>query len=266
MPQPLGLRSEGKASARWLGIPACGLLCVPFLALLQQTPWGTFHLAYGDGDAIAVSIGLSSVSLLLVALLGTPLALWLARTRSAARHGVELLVLAAMLAPPLAMGILLITAYGPYGTIGGLLDRLGVTLNNNAGAFIIAQLYGGLAYYVLAAMSAFENVPLADEEAAWMLGASRWAIFTRVTLPQAARGLAAGLAIAWVRVIGEFGIVLVFAYFPQGIPVKLFVNLQNDGVDATYTLLWVLLLAALPLPFLCLTLFRPHRLAATDMG
>jgi len=56
-------------------------------------------------------------------------------------------------------------------------------------------------------------------------------------------------------VIGEFGIGMVFAYFPQGIPVKLFVNLQNDGVDAVYALLWLLLLVTLPFPLWCLSAF-----------
>ncbi|WP_341964263.1 hypothetical protein [Pseudomonas sp. RC10] len=75
------------------------------------------------------------------------------------------------------------------------------------------------------------------------------------TLPMARRALATGLAITWGRVIGEFGIVMVFAYFPQGIPVKLFVNLQNDGVDAVYAWVWLLLLVTLRFPLWCLAKF-----------
>ncbi|KGT89163.1 sulfate ABC transporter permease, partial [Erwinia typographi] len=150
--------------------------------------------------------------------------------------------------PPLALGILLVSVFGPYGTLGEALSAVGIGLNNNPGAFVVAQFYGGLPYFVLSARSAFEQVPLDTEEAGQTLGASAWQVFLRLTLPQAARGLAAALAITWVRVIGEFGIVLVFSYFPQGMPVKLFVNLQNDGVDAVYALLWVLLIVTLPLP------------------
>ncbi len=65
-----------------------------------------------------------------------------------------------------------------------------------------------------------------------------------------------GGTLAWVRAVGEFGIVMIFAYFPQGIPVKLYTNLQNDGVDAVYTLLWMLLLVTLPLPMVC---FEPGK-------
>ena len=66
------------------------------------------------------------------------------------------------------------------------------------------------------------------------------------------------MALAWVRAIGEFGIVMIFAYFPQGIPVKLYNNLQNDGVDAVYVLLWLLLLFTLPLPLACFAFVRRY--------
>jgi len=238
-----------------MGAPACLLLLIPFLALARETSWTNFQLAYGDWSAIAVSLGLSAVSTALIVLLGTPLAKWLAKTRSRLKGAVEALVLIALLTPPLAMGILLVSAYGPYGTVGEQMARFGLLLNNNAGAFIVAQLYGGLSYFVLMARSAFENVPRSLEEAAQGMGCSPWQVFCRVTFPLVRRALATGLAIVWVRVIGEFGIVMVFAYFPQGIPVKLFVNLQNDGVDAVYALLWLLLLVTLPFPLWCLSAF-----------
>ena len=234
--------------SRWLALPA-GLLClIPFVALVHATPWSTFHLAYGDWTAVATSLLLSAVAIVLVGLLGTPLAFWLARTRSRLGAWVHGLVLLTLLTPPLAMGILLASAYGPYSGIGTALAAVGASLNNNPAAFVLAQVYGGLPYFVVAARAAFEQVPRAQEEMATLLGASAWQSFYRVVAPQAAGGLASGLTIAWVRVIGEFGIVLVFAYFPQGMPVKLFVNLQNDGLDAVYALLWLLLLVTLPLP------------------
>ncbi|MEI2265552.1 molybdate ABC transporter permease subunit [Erwinia sp. CGal63] len=232
----------------WLGIPAVALLIIPFVTLALITPWGDFHLAYGDGQAIGVSLLMSAVALPLIVLAGIPLAFWLARSRSRWRRPVEIAVLVPLLTPPLALGILLISAYGPYGSIGEALAKVGLALNNNSGAFVLAQIYAGLPWFVLTARSAFEAVPRDIEEVGETLGASAWQVFWRLTLPQASRGLAAALALAWVRIVGEFGIVLVFSYFPQGIPVKLFINLQNDGVESVYTLLWALLAATLPLP------------------
>jgi molybdate/tungstate transport system permease protein len=240
----------------WLCLPACLLFCVPFATLAVGTSWSSLRLVYGDWTAVGVSLGLGLLSMALIFLLGLPPALWLARSASKLKPAVELVVLASVLTPPLAMGILLISAYGPYGTVGELLQRLGVVLNNNAAAFVLAQIYGGMAYFILSARASFEAVSLSNDEAAIVLGATRFQTFWRVTLPLARRGIAVGLVMAWVRVIGEFGIVVVFAYFPQGIPVKLFVNLQNEGVDAVYALLWLILAVTLPLPLLLLHALR----------
>nr|WP_276552680.1 ABC transporter permease subunit [Erwinia mallotivora] len=258
-------RKAGRCKVRslWLGIPAVLLLVTPFITLLAITPWSTFQLAWGDGHAVATSLAMSAVAVPLIIAAGLPLALWLSRTSSRWRGAVEVAVLVPLLTPPLAMGILLVSVFGPYGSLGEVLATLGVSLNNNAGAFIIAQFYGGLPWFVVAARAAFAQVSVDIEEAGQTLGATAWQIFWRLTLPQAARGLAAALALTWGRVIGEFGIVLVFSYFPQGIPVKLFINLQNDGVDAVYSLLWLLLLVTLPLPLWCVMRAGRNR---TGMG
>jgi len=242
------------------------LLAIPFAALVAETPWRHFRLAYGDWDAIAVSLGLSCLSMAIIVALGTRVAFWLASTRSRAARVAEVLVLVALMTPPLAMGILLATAYGPVGPFGTLLSRAGILLGNNAPAFVLSQVYGGLPYFILAARAAFEAVPPVLPMAASTLGATPWRVFRHVTLPLARGGLTAGLVIAWVRVIGEFGIVMIFAYFPQGIPVKLYVNLQNDGLGAVYALLWLLLVVALPLPIVVLMRARrgDRRTASDD--
>ena len=121
---------------------------------------------------------------------------------------------------------------------------------------MLAQIYGSLPYFIVVARSAFSTVPKDILEAGQTLGASGWNRFRYLTLPIALPGLASAVTLAWVRAVGEFGIVMIFAYFPQGIPVKLYTNLQNDGVDAVYTLLWMLLIVTLPLPMMCFALGR----------
>jgi molybdate/tungstate transport system permease protein len=245
-----------QTSLLWFCVPACLLFVVPFASLVKETPWTNFQLAYGDWSAVGVSLGYGVGSMALIFVFGIPPALWLARTTSRLKPVVEAVVLAVLLTPPLAMGILLVSAYGPYGTAGDLLARIGVIINNNAIAFVLAQLYGGMAYFILSARASFEAIPEATEQAAEVLGASRLQTFRLVTLPLASRGLAAGMIAAWVRVVGEFGIMMVFAYFPQGLPVKLFVDLQNEGVDAVYALLWIMLAVTLPLPLLTLFVLK----------
>lgn len=224
------------------------LLAAPFIGLVLATQWRRFGFAPGDGDAIAVSLGYSLLALALVIALGTPLAWWLARRQMHGKWLVEGLLLLALLTPPLAMGLLLAAMFGPYGPAGSLLERAGVLLTNSAPAFVLAQFYSALPYYVIAARAAFEGVPRDLEQIALTLGQSPWQTFRRVSLPLARLGLAAGVALAWVRALGEFGVVLIIAYYPQGIPVKLWVNLQDIGLQAVYPLLWVFFLVAMPLP------------------
>lgn len=245
-----------RKSLFWLSLPALVLLLVPFFTLIMQTPWSGFRLAWGDGDAIVVSLLYGAIAMTVIILIGTPVAWWLACTSGRAGRLGELIVLIPLLTPPLAMGILLVSAWGPYSAPGILLGRAGMSLVNNPAAFILAQIYGGLPYYIIASRSAFAAVPLVLLEAGQTLGAGSWQRFWYLALPVAARGIASAVALAWVRVVGEFGIVMIFAFFPQGMPVKLYVNLQNDGLDAVYTLVWLLLLFTLPLPLYCFSRAR----------
>ncbi|TAM16765.1 MAG: ABC transporter permease subunit [Rhodanobacter sp.] len=224
------------------------LLAAPFAGLLLATDWRHFGFAHGDGGAVAVSLGYSLVALLLIVALGTPFAWWLARHRVRGQWLIDALLLLALLTPPLAMGLLLATMYGHYGPAGQLLERAGLVLTNSPPAFVMAQFYAALPYYVIAARAAFEGVPRELEQIALTLGHSPTRCFFQVSLPLARLGLAAAVALAWVRALGEFGVALIVAYYPQGIPVKLWVNLQEIGLDAVYPLLWVFFLTALPLP------------------
>lgn len=226
------------------------LLIAPFIGLALGTPWHDFGFANGDGSAIGVSLLYSVVALVLIIALGTPLAWWLARYPIRGRWLIDALLLLALLTPPLAMGLLLASMYGPYGPAGHMLERAGLVLTNSASAFVMAQFYSALPYYVIAARAAFEGVPRELEQIALTLGHSPWRSFLHVSLPLARLGLAAAIALAWVRALGEFGAVLIVAYYPQGIPVKLWVNLQNIGLSAVYPLLWVFFIVAMPLPLL----------------
>ena len=236
------------------------LIAGPFIGLAFATHWSDFHFAQGDTGSIGVSLGFSLITLVLIVALGTPLAWWLARHSFHGKWVLEAIILLALLTPPLAMGILLATLYGPYSPVGSLVAHTGTELTNSAPAFVLAQFYGALPYYVIAARAAFEGVPRELEHIALTLGKSAWQTFLLVSMPLARLGLATGIALAWVRALGEFGIVLILAYYPQGIPVKLWVNLQDIGLSAVYPLLWVFFLVAMPLPLILGLASRRQRL------
>ncbi|MHB0889066.1 molybdate ABC transporter permease subunit [Acidithiobacillus sp.] len=248
----LPLAAAARLPRAWLpallGAAVLAFLLAPFAALVFATHWQGLHFAPGDGTAISVSLLYSLLSLALVMLLGTPLAWWLAHYPYRGKWLLDALLLLPLLTPPLAMGILLSSFYGPYAPVGSLLEHYGVILSNSPPAFVLAQVYGALPYFVVATRAAFEGVPEELEQISLTLGKTPWQTFWQVSLPLSRLGLAAGVALAWVRALGEFGIVLIVAYFPQGIPVKLWVNLQDIGLSAVYPLLWVFFLVAVPLP------------------
>ena len=123
----------------------------------------------------------------------------------------------------------------------------------------MTQVYVGMGYYVLGAIAALDGVPRILQKQAALLGLTPGKGFLRVTLPLSRLGLAVALCIAWVRAIGEFGAVVVTAYYPSGMPVQLWVNLQSFGLPAVMPLLVVFLTVALPVPWLIHVLAQRQR-------
>jgi len=237
------------------------VLLYPFTALLARIgPW-----QWGDdvrGPALAsvrVSLLLTGVAMLIIVAVGTPIAAYIAHCSTRERLWWQAILLVPILLPPLALGILLTLAFGPYGSVGTALDHLGLRMTNSAAAFILTQVYVGMGYYVLGAVAAFDAVPAILQKQAALLGLAPLQVFLRVTLPLSRLGLAVALSIAWVRAIGEFGAVMVTAYYPSGMPVQLWVNLQSFGLPAVMPLLVVFLAVALPLPWLVHVLAQRKR-------
>ncbi|MGB8265416.1 MAG: ABC transporter permease subunit [Candidatus Velthaea sp.] len=224
-------------------------LLYPLAGLL--VPVGAWR--WGDGaatlDAVRVSIVLTALAMLIVIAAGTPMALYIARAAPRERLWWQAILLISVLLPPLALGILLSLAFGPH-ALGAYLDRVGLKMTNTPLAFVVTQVYVSIGYYVLGAVAALDGVPAALETQAGLLGADRWRVFRRITFPLARLGFAVALSLAWVRALTEFGAVVITAYYPAGMPVALWTNLENFGLPAVMPLLVVFLLTALPLPWL----------------
>jgi molybdate/tungstate transport system permease protein len=211
-------------------------------------PW-----RWGDGattvDSVRVSLVLTGIAMLVVVLIGTPMAVYIARAATRERLWWQAILLISVLLPPLALGILLSLAFGPH-ALGGVLERFGLTMTNTPLAFVTTQVYVSIGYYVLGAIAALESVPHTLEIQAGLLGHDRWSVFRRVTFPIARLGFAVALSLAWVRALTEFGAVVITAYYPAGMPVALWTSLENFGLPAVMPLLVVFLVTALPLPWL----------------
>ncbi len=253
------------APRHWFARVAIGVfafaLLYPFVALLADVgrwQWGP-DVRDPAISSIRVSLTLTGLAMLAIVAIGTPVAGYIARSSTRERLLWQALLLIPILLPPLALGILLTLAFGPYGAAGRFLEHYGVVMTNSRSAFVVTQVYVGMGYYVLGATAALDAVPVMLRQQAALLGLTPGRVFFRVTLPLAKLGLAVALSIAWVRAIGEFGAVVVTAYYPSGMPVQLWVNLQSFGLGAVMPLLVAFLAVALPLPWLAHVLAQRRR-------
>lgn len=236
-------------------------LLYPFTALFAPIgPWQWGESVRGPAlSSVRVSLLLTGCAMVIIVAIGTPVAAYIAYCRTRERLLWQAVLLVPILLPPLALGILLTLAYGPYATVGAWLKNFGIVTTNSAAAFVSTQVYVGIGYYVLGAVAAFDAVPVMLQKQAALLGLTTAKVFLRVTLPLSRLGLAVALSIAWVRAIGEFGAVMVTAYYPSGMPVQLWVNLTSFGLPAVMPLLMVFLAVALPLPWLVHVLAQRRR-------
>lgn len=236
-------------------------LLYPFTAMFARIgPWQWDAEVRGPSLAsVRVSLLLTGLAMVIIVALGTPVAAYIARCSARERLVWQALLLIPILLPPLALGILLTLAFGPYGSVGAWLERYGIVMTNSATAFVTTQVYVGMGYYVLGAVAALDAVPVMLQKQAALLGLTPLKVFLRVTLPLSSLGLAVALSLAWVRAIGEFGAVVVTAYYPSGMPVQLWVNLQSFGLPAVMPLLTIFLAAALPFPWLVHVLAQRQR-------
>lgn len=145
-------------------------------------------------------------------LLGTAVGFALARARFPGRDLLDAALTLPMVMPPTVLGYYLLVVIGSQGVLGAwLLQQFGIRLIFTLEAAIIAATIVSFPLVFKAARAAFETVDPQLEDAARTLGIGEWALFFRVTLPLAWRGILAGLLLAFARALGEFGATLMVA-------------------------------------------------------
>jgi molybdate transport system permease protein len=162
-------------------------------------------------DALLLSLQCTAIALAIIVAVGTPTA-WLLATRSFRGRSIAVtLVELPLVLPPAVAGIGLLAALGPEGLLGPALEDAGVSLVFQTAGVVVALVFVASPFYVRQAMAAFEAVDRTLLDASRTLGAHEARTFARVGVPAAIPGLAAGVALAWGRALGEFGATLVFA-------------------------------------------------------
>ena len=197
------------------GVAIAVFLVGPLLGLLGRTPWRDLPDLLGEPavrDALRLSLVCSLSATALSLVLGLPLAWLLARTRFTGQAVVRALVLLPMVLPPVVGGLALLLAFGRRGLVGQWLDQwFGIRLPFTTTGVILAETFVAMPFLVITVEGALRSLDSRFEEAGATLGASRWTVFRRVTLPMIAPSLAAGAALTWARALGEFGATITFA-------------------------------------------------------
>lgn len=154
----------------------------------------------------------STLSTLVITPLGLALAWALARRDWPGKSIVETLVSLPLVMPPVATGLILLKIFGRRGSIGGFLhDTFNLDVIFTWRAVLLALSVMSLPLLVRSARVAFEEVNPRLEQIARTLGAGNWRVFFTITLPLAARGILAGMILAFARALGEFGATIMIA-------------------------------------------------------
>ncbi|MBI4914092.1 MAG: molybdate ABC transporter permease subunit [Acidobacteria bacterium] len=161
-----------------------------------------------DGQALFLSLSLAAATTGLLALLGLPLAAWLAFSRARWKPLVEAVVALPLVLPPTVLGFYVLLAIGPEGPLGRLLSPWGIRLAFSFSGLLLASTLFSLPFAVQPFAAGFAAVPLRTREAAATLGAGPVQTFLRVVLPQAWPGVLTGLVLSFAHTLGEFGVVL----------------------------------------------------------
>ena len=219
-------------------LAAVGLafLLVPFVALLQQAPWSDMADLLRQPvvtDALRISL-VSAVSATAIALVvGVPLAWVLARAEFPGRAWARALVTLPMVLPPVVGGAALLYAFGRRGLVGGpVYDATGLLLPFSLAGVVAANTFVAMPFLVIAVEGGLRGQDRRYEEVAATLGAGRWDVFRRVTLPMTLPSISAGALLAWARALGEFGATVTFAGNLQGrtqtMPLAVFLARESD--------------------------------------
>jgi molybdate transport system permease protein len=215
---PRAVAAAGRPPALAIAVAVVGIaffFVLPLVGLLERAPWRDL-VDDLSGPAVRSALRLSLVCSLsataLSILFGVPIAWVLARTEFPGKAFVRALATLPLVLPPVVGGIALLAALGRRGLVGQYLYRwFDLQLPFTTRGAIIAETFVAMPFLVLTLDGALRSVDTRYEQAAATLGAGKWTVLWRVTLPMVFPSLVAGAVLTWARALGEFGATITFA-------------------------------------------------------
>jgi molybdate transport system permease protein len=232
----------------------CALVFVlPLVGLVVRAPWASTGQLLGDNGvhlAVKLSLICSVASTALACVLGVPLAWVLARLSFPGKSLLRGVTTLPMVLPPVVAGVALLLAFGRRGLIGQpIADATGFGLPFTTPGVILAESFVAMPFLVITVEAGLRSMDARFEDAARTLGAGRWTVFRRVTMPLIGPSLAAGAVLAWSRALGEFGATITFAgNFPgttQTAPLGIYNDINSGALPAAIMLSVLMIVVSL---------------------
>lgn len=240
---------------RWLlaaATVAVLLMALPLVGLAVRIPWAdvpTLLSSEAARDAMALSLRTCALSTVLCILLGTPVAVLLARSNGPLAALARTVTALPMVLPPVVAGLALLITLGRVGVVGEHLSVLGIEIGFTTTAVVIAQTFVAMPFLIVALEGALRSVGSRLEQTAASLGASPSRVLGTVTLPLVLPALLSGASMSFARALGEFGATLTFAGSLQGttrtLPLEIYLSRESDTETALALALLLILVAGL---------------------
>lgn len=172
-------------------------------------------------SSLLLSVQTATASTAICIVTGIPLAYLIARSNPKFTQFLRISIALPLAIPPLIAGALLLNVYGESSPLGMLAQSVGVRTTQSSLGIILAQVFVISPFVVLTASAGIEKVDRYYEYASRILGKGAALTFVSITIPLAAKEIVAGIVLAWIRALGEFGANVMMAYNPKTISVQL---------------------------------------------
>ncbi len=231
---------------------ALAFFVVPLIGLVQRASWSTLGrdlTSSASLTALRLSLVCSLSATFLSVLLGLPLAWVLARVSFPGRSVARALVLLPLVLPPVVAGVALLSAFSRSGIVGEhLYAWFGIQFTFTTAGAVLAETFVALPFFVITVEAGLRSMDRRYEDVGATLGAGRWTVFRRITVPMIAPSLVAGAVLSWARALGEFGATITFAGNVTGrtqtLPLAVYLALEEQP-DLAIALSLVLVVVSL---------------------
>jgi molybdate transport system permease protein len=189
-------------------------LALPLVALFTSTSPASVVDSLAEPanrEALWLSVKVTVAAMVVILLVGTPAAYFLAMRSFRGRSAVLTLMELPLVMPPTVAGIALLAALGPSGLLGPTLEDLGIELVFQTAGVVVVLVFVASPFYLRQAVASFSAIESGLLDTSRTLGSGPLRTFLRVAIPVARPGLSTGAALAWARALGEFGATLLFA-------------------------------------------------------